>query len=270
MKKNKIYIRLKGGLGNQLFIYAFAIYCKTYLERDVLIDDFTGYVKDKYGRNPMLGIIGIKFKMTNVLENFYITLCRKFSLGNTTYLKLERDPDVIFNDKKLKNKNLYIEGYFQNIKYFNKVKQIIFQKINLELVDLKQINIIKKLNPVNDVCIHHRTTDYNFNIETSFFDKAFKTINSKINKPKYYVFSDSMEVSKNYFSTFNDKEFIFIQNKSDLEDFKLMTFFKNYILTVGTFGIWATLLSHKKNKIILKPKKNVISDEAFPLESISI
>ena len=82
-----------------------------------------------------------------------------------------------------------------------------------------------------------------------FFEKAFEKIENKINKPKYYVFSESIEVSKKYFSTFNDKEFIFVQNMSDLEDFKLMTFFKNYILTIGTFGIWAALLSNKKIKL---------------------
>ena len=44
MSKKKIFIRLKGGLGNQLFIYAFAIYCKKNMGCNVLIDDFTGYV----------------------------------------------------------------------------------------------------------------------------------------------------------------------------------------------------------------------------------
>lgn len=270
MNKNKIYIRLKGGLGNQLFIYAFAIYCKTQLGCDILIDDFTGYFKDVYGSKPMLERIGIKFKKTTVLENFYITLCRKKVFRNLTYLNLERDPDIIFDDKKFKNKNLYIEGYFQNIKYFNKIKQTILQKINIDLIDSNQNDYIKKINPLNDICLHHRIAFYDFNIESLFFEKAFETIESKIDRPKYYVFSDSIEVSKKYFSTFNDKEFIFVQNKSDLEDFKLMTFFKNYILTIGTFGIWAALLSDKKNKIILKPKKNATINEAFPLESTSI
>tara|TARA_B100000963_G_scaffold8671_1_gene6751 strand:- start:23034 stop:23843 length:810 start_codon:yes stop_codon:yes gene_type:complete len=269
MNKNKIYIRLKGGFGNQLFIYAFAIYCKRYFGCDILIDNYTGYVKDVYGRKPMLEMIGIKFKKTNVLQNFYITLCRKLVFGKITYLNLEKDPDIIFNDKEFENKNLYIEGYFQNVKYFNKIKKTIFQKINLDLIDLKN-NYKKKINPLIDVCLHHRTTDYNFVIESLFFEKAFEKIENKINKPKYYVFSESIEVSKKYFSTFNDKEFIFVQNMSDLEDFKLMTFFKNYILTIGTFGIWAALLSNKKNKIILKPKKNATNNGAFPLESISI
>ena len=49
---------------------------------NVLIDDFTGYVKDAYGRKPMLEMIRCEFKKTSVLENIYITICRKFSLGN--------------------------------------------------------------------------------------------------------------------------------------------------------------------------------------------
>ena len=269
MSKKKIFIRLKGGLGNQLFIYAFAIYCKKNMECNVLIDDFTGYVKDAYGRKPMLEMIGIKFKKTSVLENIYITLCRKFSLGNIYYFNLEKNPDIIFNNKKFENKNLFIEGYFQNIKYFEKVKQTIFQKINLDQIHIKD-NSIKKIDPEIDVCLHHRTTDYNFVIESLFFEKAFKIIEKKIRNPKYYIFSESIESSKKYFSSFNNRDFIFVQNKSDLEDFKLMTFFKNYILTIGTFGIWAALLSDKKNKIILLPKKNVTTNEAFPLESNSI
>lgn len=266
---NKIYIRLKGGLGNQLFIYAFAIYCKKNMGCNLLIDDFTGYVKDSYGRKPWLEMIGIKFKKTSFLENIYITLCRKFSLGNVYYLNLEKNPDVIFEKTKFENKNLFIEGYFQNIKYFDKVKKTIFQQINLDLIDIKD-DSIKKIDPAIDVCLHHRTTDYNFVVEGSFFEKAFNVMEKKIKKPKYYIFSESIEFSKKYFSGFNNKEFVFVQNKSDLEDFKMMTFFKNYILTIGTFGIWGALLSDKKNKIILFPKKNVTVHEAFPLESNSI
>ena len=67
--------------------------------------------------------------------------------GKITYLNLEKDPDIIFNDKEFENKNLYIEDVSK-------------WKI-----------IIKKINPLIDVCLHHRTTDYNFVIESLFLKK---------------------------------------------------------------------------------------------------
>ena len=99
---------------NYLFMHL-QFTAKRYFGCDILIDNYTGYVKDVYGRKPMLEMIGIKFKKTNVLQNFYITLCRKLVFGKITYLNLEKDPDIIFNDKEFENKNLYIEGYFQKM-----------------------------------------------------------------------------------------------------------------------------------------------------------
>ena len=42
-----------------------------------------------------------------------------------------------------------------------------------------------------------------------------------------------------------------------------MSKFKNFILTIGTFGIWAALLS-KKSKTIVRPYENITRGEAYP------
>jgi len=49
-----IYLRNKGGLGNQLFIYNFGLLISSKYNLKLVIDNSTGFFKDNYGRIPLL------------------------------------------------------------------------------------------------------------------------------------------------------------------------------------------------------------------------
>lgn len=262
MHKRKLYLRLKGGLGNQLFIYAFGIYCEEILNFDVRFDVFSGYVRDVYGSKPALNKIGIKHKKTNTWENLLLILNRKNILNHIDYKNIDQI-NYDFKIEEYKNeKKLYLEGYFQNIKYFELIQDTFLDSINLD--PIKEVSFIDDLNFDNSVCIHHRIEFYEYEIDTTFFYKSFEFMESIIENPIYYVFSDSIELSKEYFKEFKHKKILFVDGLSDLEDLKLMSNFKNFILTIGTFGIWSALFSKKNDKVVVRPYENVTNEKAYP------
>lgn len=265
MDKQKLYLRLKGGLGNQLFIYAFGVYCKEILDFDVRFDTFSGYYKDKYGSKPALSEIGLKFNQTSIIENIKLILSIKGLYKSINYINVDRKKTELKFQEFNKDKSLFLEGYFQDMSFLKKINYKVLKEINLDKYNTYLI--LKNLNFQESICIHHRIEFYNHEIDVKFFKKSFEKIENLINipNPKYFVFSDSIDLSKEYFgSHFKHKNFHFVEGKTDLEDLKAMSNFKNFILTIGTFGIWASLLSQKKNKIILRPERNVLNDSAYP------
>lgn len=265
MDRQKIYLRLKGGLGNQLFIYSYGVYCKEILNFDVRFDTFSGYYKDKYGSKPALSKIGLKFKQTSIIENIKLILSIKGLYKSINYINVERIKSEFKLQEFNKDKSLFLEGYFQDMGFLKKINYRVLKEIDLVKYDTPLI--LKSINFDESVCIHHRIEFYNHDIDVEFFKKSFKRIENLINipNPKYFIFSDSIDLSKEYFiSNFKHKNFHFVEGKTDFEDLKAMSNFKNFILTIGTFGIWASLLSKKKNKIIFRPERNVLNDLAYP------
>ena len=126
IRKDKfVCIRLGGGIGNQLFMFAYgkAISLKT--NRILIIDRKSGYLFDKYRRKPKIDrlVAPIRWATATDLIRFYLT--KYFpALANTllgSLFILERNPSIILDDYMVENKTackyLFIQGYFQSYTY---------------------------------------------------------------------------------------------------------------------------------------------------------
>ena len=137
IKNKNITSTLWGGLGNQLFIYAASRRLSIKSGLDLLIDDISGFIKDK------------KYKRSNQLNNFHIPFynekkytrrIKKFSsfdrrinkyindflpLNYKTYIS-QKSPDFDNRILILKPKrNIRIEGYWQSEDYFIDIENTI-------------------------------------------------------------------------------------------------------------------------------------------------
>lgn len=262
MTKRKLFLRLKGGIGNQLFIYSFGTFCEQNLGFDVYYDMFSGFFKDIYGSKPSLHKLGIRIKKTNFFQNLILILCRKKIFNHIDYINTEKKQNFEISKIKLK-KNIFLEGYFQDIKYFDSTKNKILDKIKLINHDLNYSENNFDYN--KSVCVHHRIEYYNYEIDKEFFKKSFEFFDSIIQNPTFYIFSDSIDASKKYFEFLKNKKVQFVDGgHSDIQDLYLMSKFKNFILTIGTFGIWAAILSENQNKVVVRPHENITNDKAYP------
>ena len=276
-----IIVNLKGGLGNQMFQYALAyvlakkrnteIFCDTRLQEH--------YKKKPPPRNvprdTELNLFGIDvkkppklylFKVFQIFSNYRL---RKYISYIFDYfgILILRERSRTFEKRILVNKcsNLYLDGYWQNEKYFNSYRNDILKLFHFsdKVNNAENISFINKINFEKSVCLNVRRTDFLTNpehntIDVNYYKKAKELIENKINKKlNYFIFSDDIKWCQENLNFINNK-FIVTHEYAGNKFFNylyLMSNFKNYIIPNSSFAWWAAWLSKHDNKLVIAPKK---------------
>jgi hypothetical protein len=296
-----ITIKLKGGLGNQMFQYALARHLAIKNNTEVALDlTFINHrlpFVDYTFRNFELDIFNIKCKKT-FLSKYPISLKNIAFILQTISNKTKKifypnkyikERQLYVFDEKILNTtdNSYLDGYWQNVKYFKDIEPIIqkeFSDFTSPLSDNgeKTIGEIKK---ANSVCINFRRVDYINTpatkafygvVELDYYREAIKNILIKIDSPHFFIFSDDIEwCQKNFKSDYPTTFITKDKSNSSIEDFRLMCACKNYIIPNSTFAWWAAWLNQSKEKTVIAPKKwiadsKVNADDFVPKEWVRI
>lgn len=264
-----IELILYGGLGNQLFEYAFArtkqleakdkeLIINTYLFDNYQFDDSLRYF------NLPKDIIYIKKsrKFIRLISEFH-----RFIGHEGIYKTLSPVGIYIWRLNKYKKidcrrKYNVIYGYFQTEKFFNKYSE----KIKSELKINPQHNISSYYDQIvnsNSVCVHVRRGDYcqqNIVIcDLTYFEKAVSIIKSKVDNPEFFVFSDDINWVKDNFKI-EGMNYV-DEDLKDYEELSLMYSCKHFIISNSTFSWWAQYLSENDNKIVIAPEKWMPNDK---------
>ena len=266
--------RLMGGLGNQMFQYAFARNianknnANLFFDTTFLDSNIEGIVK----RNFDLDIFGIqKNKIsTKELSNFFrygdkfsnkiYNFINKNILNKIVYNESPHD----FDEKYLKiNKNAYLYGQWGSYKYFESIADIIKEEFTIILKNEIVIeHLLDDIKNNNSVCLNVRRADFVNNsfhvlLGMEYYIKAIEHIDKEVNNPVYYIFSDDIEWCKNNFSFL--KNAVFVSHEYAGEKFSsylyLMIQCKHYIIPNSTFAWWAAWLNNELNKIVIAPNK---------------
>lgn len=267
-----VTLRLKGGIGNQLFSYAFARKLSIINNAKLHIDIKTGFEKDFiYKRNYQLYNFNIK-DVTIVKPIYTFFILKKYFLKLLNYFypssfyKILNDNSLKYNPNLLhftfKHK-LFIEGYFQSEDYFKDIENIIRNDLTIlppsDDFNNQLLNKISKCS--NSVCLHIRNfekTSYKniVNISIDYYSKAINYLNSRYQNLHFFIFSDDINSITKYLELLNNNYTIISHNNSDNNayiDLWLMKECKYFITANSTFSWWAAWLCINKNKIILTP-----------------
>ena len=267
MQPNRIIIRVRGGLGNQLFIYAFARYISLNLNSSVLLETRTGFIRDRYRRKYLLNKFNIQLKACSWIFSLYYPLRHRFAAitkliyGNAIYMdEIEYNTDrELALLKIMKSKRTYMDGYWQDSTYFGDYEDIIKKDLSLKInVKSQNQKMANDMIHCNCVAIHLRRVKYNTILELDYYLKAVNQIKAQIEDPVFYVFSDDIKWCRQNF--INDGSFIFVDNNcnNELLDIWLMSQCKHFIIANSTFSWWGAWLSKNPEKIIIKPgMKNI-------------
>jgi len=257
-KKNYVTGNIKGGLGNQLF-QIFTIISYSYKNKiNFILPNFKGG----------LGIDNKSIRYS-YWDDFFINLKKFVSnekiVADITYS--ENNFSEYIELPSSNGYNIYLDGYFQNIKYFSsysyKIEELL--KINTFQNDLK-----KKYNTDNSISLHFRIGDYKklpdlypiLNID--YYDKALGIIIMKTKKSDWivnYCCNDmDKELVENNIKILKDryKKIIFERVDPELKDWQQMLYMSicdHNIIANSTFSYWSAYLNKNKNKIICIPKK---------------
>lgn len=225
---NNCFIKVIGGLGNQLFQVAAAYsYCKKY-NKNLYIDISDWYACQ--GSNP------IKYK-DSIFKNF------KYHLYSTPETTRINEQNLSYKEFPFYDGDVSLYGYFQSDKYFSEHKQEFINLLNLPTVNN---SFIEERN----IAFHIRRGDYMANADmynvcdTDYFNNQFDNFKDyQIN-----VFTDSPDI---VYKEFKNKKFNLIISNSELEDLTLMSSHTNIVCSNSSFSWWASLLGKKKDSIIV-------------------
>ncbi|WGD34884.1 alpha-1,2-fucosyltransferase [Olleya sp. YS] len=252
-----IVIKLIGGLGNQMFQYAAAKAVALHTKQELKLDTsgFDDYNLHDYG----LHHFNINAKLFNQKSKWIRKLEHKLNL--TTYYNEQSfrfNPEV-FN---INTKNIQLNGYFQSEDYFINYRNDILN--NFKIVSpLKQQTqyLLAEMAKTNAVSIHIRRGDFlkhevHNTSKAQYYKDAMAVIESKIEQPTYYLFSDDMEWVKANFKTNHKAVYVDCNDAATaFEDIKLMSNCKHNIIANSSFSWWSAWLNTNPNKIVIAPKQ---------------
>ena len=281
MEKTLI-VRIGEGLGNQLFMYANAYAVSKKFNLDLCLDPYSGYKKNNI-RSFMLDNFNISSTIAQsdwIFSNNYRNLIKKIKIKHDFLKKKKsfffelKDKNKItkYNSIKLDkmNNTFYIDGNFESEKYFLNYRKDLLNEFSFKnnLCDNRYLDIINNNNVVSISVRQNRFSErknnknniYSINksndflVETvDYIYQSVKFIKTKINNPKFLLWSNDFTDLEKYFPK---NEFLHVINAENkiLNDFYLLTQCKYFIVGPSTFSWWGAWLSNKEDKICVRPK----------------
>ena len=250
-------VKIIGGLGNQLFQYAFGTVLQKY-GKDVKYDMSWTETKDRHNskfprlfRLPMFQLQHLNLGKC-IQENPTINECK---VGYST---------ILF---KMQNENNF-EGYWQYYPYYKDIipqLQAEFQ-LKTEVYTEEFLKYAEMIWNTESISLHVRRGDYQLHRKGSFHDlKAAYYFDAltRVNhiKGDLFIFSDDIPWCRQTFDQdFFSRKLIFV----DIDDylaFELQRMCKHNIITNSTFSWWAAVLNNNPDKVVVCPHRYLGDNE---------
>lgn len=249
IEENTVYIKLVGGLGNQIFIlFAGLAYCMKYNKKYKIF-----YEK-----------VGDSIHDLNNFDIFIFDNLRNNIVEETKKdIRKYQDPYGKYNEIPYIHEDFELNGYYQSELYFkdyyNKIMNLLKlpkQEIKKDTISLHfrygDFNIHKHVFPVLDInyyinCLNYFVNNHpekKYNI-LYFYDKRNEGDISHINN----IIKELKNIFEPYGYTFEERP----NNLQDYEELFLMSSCENNIIANSTFSWWSAYLNMNPNKIILHP-----------------
>ncbi len=262
-----IITKIAGGLGNQMFQYAFgralAQRNKTELLLDITI--FETYEFHLYTMDHLK--IAARPATPHELKPFLRKRPRGGRIGRRILNPLFHDPKLYVQEPRytfvpemlaLKDP-CYVDGYWQSEKYFLDIKDTLQKEFTLKepLGEYSQ-GIAKKIAATeHPVSLHIRRGDFahhpRFKIThgarpLAYYEHAMDIVREKVSDPHYFIFSDDIAWARENIKTGFPTEFIGQGPAKNYEDLELMRLCTHHVLSNSTFGWWGAWLSEFEKK----------------------
>lgn len=269
--KPEIIIELAGGLGNQMFQYAFFLQmqhlgypCKMYYDQ-------AQYIHNGAEVGRMFGLqipFATKDELDRILDRRKDVLSRVLRKirGSKPSQYWEHDKGYDFKPEILnQSKPVYLQGCWLSEKYFSDISEevkTVFQFAAFEEIKNKEMAAQIK-DDLHAVSIHIRRGDYlasdrhrNLNYK-EYLTHAIAIITERTENMNLYVFSDDTAFAKSVLDEWEMGSIFFVDwnsGKDSFNDMHLMSLCRHNIICNSTFSWWAAWLNEHPGKIIISPK----------------
>ena len=278
-----IIVEIMGGLGNQMFQYAYSRAIQEEYKENLYIST------DMYNQNKIRTYSLCNLNINTNIHNINFDILDKYKLKKfrkmyRLYQKVKRTLkksdvlgenlfnfctkrgmlfnydryyyDTLKTDKDIK----YIFGYFQSEKYFYSYKDIIKEELKVNIPPTeKEITLINEINNCNSIGVSMRLGDDYINSKglnvctDEFYRKGMNYISDKYEDAIFYIFSDDINKAKKIIG--EDKNIRYIEGFNDFQSMRLLYSCKHFIISNSSFAWWGSYLSDNESKVIVAPNR---------------
>ena len=270
-------VNIIGGLGNQMFQYAFAVVLKEkYPKEEVLVDPHLfrfpfvkkyknnnfyhhGYEIEKAFPNASLKTASWRLmaKVTYYLPNYVLNRVIRKALPKRKY-EYRQENDYVFYPEVFKMAHdCYFEGYWQHYKYFEGMQDVLRSTFQFPLPEGENMEASKKMMEVPSIGIHVRRGDYVGNkgfgdvCTLEYYQKAIQQLNVT-GETHFFVFSNDIAWCEEHLQPLM-KNVTYVdwnKGKDSHWDMYLMSQCEQLVIANSSFSWWGAYLNQRASKII--------------------
>jgi hypothetical protein len=242
-----------GGMGNQMFQYAFGQVLGNKVKYDISWFDEVKNNKNATQREYELDFWNINPSLITSTR-----IC-----GFIKRKKYIENPENIYNLELLKIKNGVIEGYFQVAQYYEPIRERLLKDfIPRNKPNAKNQKILDLIHRTNSVSIHVRRGDYvklqhiHGLCDMDYYTRAVGFITNNVKNPHFFIFSDDSKwVIDNLKLDFPYTVVDINHGRDSAWDIWLMANCKHNIVANSSFSWWGAWLNQNPDKIVIAPKQ---------------
>jgi len=255
-----VVVRILGGLGNQMFQYAYA---KSLAEKGYEVQiDISKFKSYKLHGGYHLDKFNIDLETSNNSTAF---------LSKIGLKKTIKEPNLLFHKDLLKvHNNAFIKGYFQTEQYFGDIREILIDQFKIRKELAKSTLAIKnQIELLKNTCsLHVRRGDYisdkkankvHGTCDLDYYSSAIEHISKQNSNVHFFVFSDDIAWVKDNLNITNAT--YIDHNVIPHEDMHLMTLCNHNITANSSFSWWGAWLNQNPDKIVIAPKNWFVDKE---------
>lgn len=270
-----IILHLAGGLGNQMFQYAFGRANAKKIGADLKLEltNPTLIIHNGFELERIFIIQAseaTQADMQAVLGIYRHRLIRKVfkATGLSKIFKSPciEEPHFHFNAAFLNiPDNSYVSGYWQSEKYFLEIENEIHSDFVFKLpMSQQNADVAETISKTNSVSLHVRRNDFANNSRINathglcsleYYQAAIRYVTEQVEQPHFFIFSDDIAWAKENLKI--DFPHQCIDHNKGLEsynDMRLMSLCKHNIIANSSFSWWGAWLNNNPQKIVVAPK----------------
>lgn len=266
-----VVVRIGGGLGNQMFQYAYGRHLSDLTGRKLWLDKNEFFIsrffklqwRRVYGlgvfagpsQTPALGIFRRPFYLflwivyKKLGQNAYRRVLQFFSIRWIDSQAPETfDPEFVSPKLKDERGTIFASGIHCHIPLLpardtlRREFAFVHEPTGKNAETMKDILTADK----SSISVHIRRTDYiggNVALGLDYYQNAMAFMSDRIQNPRWFFFSDDVAWCKNTFSTVSNATFIEGNFNAPAEDLRLMSACAHHIIANSTFSWWGAYLS---------------------------
>ncbi len=269
-----IIVRLRGGLGNQLFQYAAGRALAAHHQVPLKLDLYT-YAQHPYRKYELhhFQIDAVEATREEVHRFTGSNPIIRYLHKRENYF---RCPGVFaqphyhfYEDFFLLPADIYLSGYWQSERYFSGIAGMLRSQFSpAQPLDEKNTAYLRQMQSEHSVAVHVRRGDYKSagyasffgTLPESYYGEAMTKLRQRVGNPVFYFFSDDIAWCKATFGTTGAQ---FIDHNTGADAFKdllLMSACRHQIIANSTFSWWGAWLNDNPEKVVVAPRQWFKSD----------